>query len=83
MRFDPGKKREQPSSGISPFPAQRGGNAEKGKTGLFITIVYWNYLIFHLLLLFTTPTHVLGLTLTELTSKTTAAAVSGGHSARD
>lgn len=40
-------------------------------------MVYRNYLIFHLPLLFITPTHVLGLTLAELTSKTTIAAVSG------
>lgn len=50
---------------------------KKKKKELFIRIVYRNYLIFRLPLLFITPTHVLGLTLTEPTSKTTVTAVSG------
>lgn len=48
MRFDPEKKREQSSKGISLEPAQYGGSAEKEKKKLFIRIVYQNYLIFHL-----------------------------------
>lgn len=78
------KKRKRVSWGISPFPSQFVGDArgeeEKKKAlpvkGLFIRIIYRNYSIFHLLLLFITPTHVLGLTLPEQTARTAVAAAS-------
>lgn len=90
MRFDPEKekkkKRKKENRSLGGFPLSllnlletpRGGRKKKALPvkGLFIRIVYRNYSIFHLLLLFITPTHVLGLTLPEQTARAAVAAAS-------